>query len=137
MFSKHGVLMGATVALAMALSGCRLLDDFSPSTSESSSTASTMDASQWTFEYSPGMPGHPSTADNGWTFAFPNANGVHYLTTKSHPGSASAAISASISVETSGDPFFEYRTEPGNTCEAPATVRLYFQRRGDNMSGDG
>lgn len=96
-----------------------------------------MTASNWTFKYSPGMPTHPRASDGGWQFTFPNANGVGYLTTNQRPAFASASIRASIAVSTVGDPFFEYRTEAVNTCVSPATVRLFFQRRGDNMSGMG
>jgi hypothetical protein len=96
-----------------------------------------MDASDWTFESSPNMPRHPRAIGSGWQFDFPERQGVGYLTTRQKPASASQAIRASIAVETVGNPFFEYRTESFNTCPAPATVRLYFQRRGDNMSGTG
>ena len=83
------------------------------------------------------MPSSPSVSDVGWQFEFPTQNGVHYLTTSQHPASASTSISASIEVATIGTPFFEYHTEASNTCDAPASVRLFVQRRGDNMSGDG
>lgn len=96
-----------------------------------------MAADAWTFRYSPNMPAHPTGTAGGWRFAFPERNGVQYLTTSQRPASASESITATIAVETTGDPFFEYRTEPSNTCDAPATVRLFFQRRGDDMSGEG
>lgn len=96
-----------------------------------------MASSHWNFRYSPGMPSTPSASDNGWQFAFPTSNGVGYLTTSQRPPTASRSISASISMETTGSPFFEYRTEASNTCDRPAAVRLFFQRRGDNLSGQG
>lgn len=96
-----------------------------------------MAASDWAFKYSPNMPAHPRTAGSGWQFDFPDKNGVKYLTTAQRPTSASQSITAVILVETVGSPFFEYRTEASNTCPAPATVRLFFQRRGDDMSGNG
>jgi hypothetical protein len=83
------------------------------------------------------MPAHPRAAGGGWQFDFPITNGIKYLTTSQRPTSASQSIAASIAVDTVGNPFFEYRTEPSNTCEAPATVRLFFQRRGDTMTGSG
>ncbi len=96
-----------------------------------------MDASQWSFRFSPGMPARPSASGQGWMFVFPNANGVHYLTTAQKTSMPARTMSASIAIETTGSPVFDYHTEPGNTCDAPATVRLFFQRHGDNMSGDG
>ena len=96
-----------------------------------------MQASDWSFRYSPGMPANPAATDGGWQFSFPNRNGVEYLTTSAPPASASQSIIATIEIQTVGAPFFEYRTEAENTCETPATVRLFFQRHGDNMSGDG
>lgn len=96
-----------------------------------------MAASDWTFEYSPSMPRHPRAIGNGWQFEFPDKKAVGYLTTSQRPASASESMTASITIETAGNPFFEYRTEASNNCGGQATVRLYFQRRGDNMSGDG
>jgi len=96
-----------------------------------------MDASAWTFEYSPGMPLHPASNTAGWQFAFPTSDGVHYLTTRQAPRSASQFIGATIAVDTIGNPFFEFRTYPDNVCTKPATVRLFFQRLGDTGSGTG
>jgi hypothetical protein len=94
-----------------------------------------MAASKWTFQFSPGMPVSPSPAAEGWEFVFPNANGVHYLTTSQPTSMPAQSIAASFEIVTTGSPLFEYRTEPFNTCDVPATVRLFFQRRGDNLSG--
>jgi hypothetical protein len=96
-----------------------------------------MAASAWTFQYSPSMPLHPAAAGAGWQFSFPDARAVGYLTTNQRPASAADSIRAAISVETAGSPFFVFRTEDFNTCPGQATVRLYFQRRGDDMSGAG
>ena len=96
-----------------------------------------MAPSDWNFEYSPSMPSHPRAAGSAWQFEFPDKKAVSYLTTAQRPNSASQSITASITIETVGSPFFVYRTEAGNTCGGQATVRLYFQRRGDNMTGDG
>lgn len=96
-----------------------------------------MAASDWTFEYSPNMPRHPRDAGGGWQFDFPTKQGVGYLTTSQRPSSASQSIEAAITIETVGSPYFEFRTEAANTCPGQATVRLYFQRRGDDMSGRG
>lgn len=151
MSSKNGaavcnlrVAFAPWLALSLVVAGCGGKSPLAPaetsspsSESASASTSVSMAANKWDLAYSPGMAAHPADASNGWLFAFPARDGVHYLTTKHGPTSASQSITASITVETTGNPFFEYHTEPGNTCDAPATVRLYLQRRGDNMSGDG
>jgi hypothetical protein len=127
---------GATVLTAL-VAGCSAQSPLSPDAVVPASSAFSMAAADWTFESSPNMPRHPRSIGDGWQFDFPTERGVGYLTTRQKPASASQAIRASITVDTIGDPFFEYRTESSNTCAAPATVRLYFQRRGDNLSGNG
>ena len=129
-------------ALASVVTACRDGSPLSPaalawSQSVSSTGNLSMAASDWSFEYSPSMPRHPRTVGSGWQFEFPHKEAVGYLTTAQRPTSASQSITASITVETEGNPSFEYRAEAANTCGGQATVRLYFQRRGDNMSGVG
>ena len=135
--------VAAACVAAAGLAACGATPS-SPSTGSGSSaevaaagSSLSMASSQWTFRFSPGMPATPSPSDNGWQFAFPGSNGVHYLTTGQRPPTASQSITASIAIETTGSPFFEYHTEAANTCDSPAAVRLFFQRRGDDMSGDG
>jgi hypothetical protein len=38
---------------------------------------------------------------------------------------------------TSGNPTFQYRFNPNNTCDCAASARLYLQRIGDDLSGAG
>jgi hypothetical protein len=142
-FALHSRLGRAAVVSAAAA----IIAACGASPSEPSGTAASADmttgsslsmaSSQWSFRYSPGMPATPASSDGGWQFAFPNSNGVEYLTTAQHPPTASRSITASIAVETVGSPFFEYRTEAINTCDSPAAVHLFFQRHGDDMSGNG
>ena len=68
-------------------------------------------------------------------FPLPPAS-VHYVA-KPVTLSASGAVSATFTVATKGSPLFDYRTAPDNTCDRPATVRLFLQRRDDPMSGEG
>ena len=96
-----------------------------------------MSADAWSFKYSSPMPAHPRAADGGWQFDFPTVKSVGYLTTSQRPASATQSITAVIAVGVVGEPFFEYRTEAVNTCDVPATVRLFVQRKGDDMSGVG
>jgi hypothetical protein len=37
-------------------------------------------------------------------------------------------------IEMAGAPFFDCRTNPNNTCDKPASIRLYLQRRGNDMT---
>lgn len=100
-------------------------------------STTTPSASSWVIEYSPGMPSHPTASGAGWSFAFPNSpNHVDYVV---DPVSMAASnrISATVSVAVSGNPTFGYQTASNNTCIYPAHARLFFQERGDNMSGSG
>jgi hypothetical protein len=84
--------------------------------------------------YSVGMPASPSPAGRGWSFDFPystrDAGHVHYVTF--NPGSlrGKSAIVVRYRVEAKRDVKFV----PQETPDAPATVSLYFQRRGDDWS---
>ena len=93
--------------------------------------------SQWSFKFSPSMPKHPHGAGGGWQFDFPTQGHVGYLVTDQRVPSAASTITAVVSVNTIGDPFFDWRTEGFNTCPNPSTVRLFVQRKGDDMSGAG
>jgi len=94
----------------------------------------TMTPAAWVFQYSPNMPTSPSPHSEGWQFAFPPQNGVHYLV---HPvaGRFTTGASLAFRVERSdGAQLME--VEPCGGGNNPL-VRLFFQRRGDNLSGAG
>ncbi len=106
-----------------------------PGPPPSSSVVSlSMDAAAWQFQYSPGMPTSPSAYGNGWSFDFPAENGVHYLTQGSN-GKLGSAIAASVAVQRA-DGAALYEVQPCGDSNAPR-ARLYFQRRGDNLGGQG
>ena len=92
-----------------------------------------MNPDAWSFLYSPTMPAHPAAHPDGWSFDFPAQDGVHYLA-QPVSGYASEIARAKFRIETTGTPFFDWRTNPNNTCDNPATVRLYLQRRGDDLT---
>jgi hypothetical protein len=80
------------------------------------------------------MPPHPAADPIGWHFDFPGAPGsVHYVTTQVS-GYATNEINATINIETSFATIFDFHTAPDNTCDAPSSVRLFFQRKGDDMT---
>lgn len=78
---------------------------------------------------------------SGNSFDFPTAAGpntANYLTTTVN-GLKPGNISMDYTVSGTGNPVFDYRTNPNNTSGPgyPGTVRLFIQRAGDNMSGVG
>ena len=89
----------------------------------------TMDSEAWNFLYSPNMPAHPTARDaTSWEFNFPSRNGVHYLV-QPVIGRLGTRISARFVVERDG------RLVESDPCEgSQAAVRLFFQRRGDDLT---
>ncbi|MCW0198069.1 hypothetical protein [Sphingopyxis sp.] len=87
--------------------------------------------------YSQGMPLHPRPARGGWQFDFPAgsavAGHVHYVTFRSGPIAPDARISVRYRIDAPPGTRFVPQESPGR----PATVSLYFQRRGDNWSAKG
>lgn len=81
--------------------------------------------------YSKGMPLHPAPLGAGWAFDFPQADGVHYVTT-AVAGSAVGRTAMALRFQIDGNAQF-VATEG----DASARVRLHFQRRGDNWGGAG
>lgn len=97
-----------------------------------------MSATAWSFAYSAGVNG-PEQLAQGWKFTIPDCGGssvchVNYLTTAS-PVLTGKTLRASL--RASGSKQYVYKLKPDNTCDSPATARLYVQQSGDNMSGTG
>ena len=81
-----------------------------------------MQAEAWDFLFSPGMPEHPTKADDGWALSFPRYEGplpchapvardcpnVEYLTTEA--GALAVGQAISMTVVISGSPEFRYKT---------------------------
>jgi len=96
------------------------------------------DASRWLFQYGPGMPGSPELAAPGFKFALPTLPAsVHYLVAQiSRP--VAQTVKASFTFELSADAVLTAHMPNGsNPDDGVPGVRLYFQRRGDDMSGAG
>ena len=89
----------------------------------------TMNSEAWNFLYSPNMPAHPTARDaKGWEFSFPPRDGVHYLV-RPVIGRLGSRILATFVVERDG------RLVESDPCEGShAAVRLFFQRRGDDLT---
>lgn len=100
-------------------------------------------SSRWTISYSPGMPAAPESTGQGWAFAFPvgpeapGAASVHMVTTSATSLANSSVLTLAFTINESGDPTYQYKFAANNTCDTPANVSLYFQRKGDDMSGVG
>lgn len=95
-------------------------------------------AASWVIAYSPNMPAAPRPDAAGWTFDFPQVDGVHYVLTPVN-GYASTEMRVTFNITTVNNPLFDWRTNPDNTCgsppSTPATVRLFLQQVGDDMQG--
>jgi hypothetical protein len=86
--------------------------------------------------HSVGMPPAPApAARGGWSFDFPypneRAGHVHYLTTRTGSLLGRSRIVMRYRIDAAPGAVLTPRESPGS----PATLTLYFQRRGDNWSG--
>jgi hypothetical protein len=111
-----------------------------------------MDAASWDITYSPTMPAHPAASiGGGWYLDFPvGPDGhaawsapvipaVHYVTLPVALNlSGRTSLTAVLKIKTSGDPVFQFKLKSHNVClMPPASVSLFLQRAGDDMSGAG
>ena len=105
-------------------------------------------ATGWSIQYSPGMPSRPIAAGHGaWYFDFPTdpnypacvsnpdayCESVNYVT-NSYSGAATHQVSMTFQISTTGAPTFQYVMQSDNTCATTATVRLFLQRRNDDLT---
>jgi hypothetical protein len=61
---------------------------------------------------------------------------VHYVTTQYSLGATHSAMTAKIRLTFDPGTSFNYKMQPDNTCTTPANVRLFFQRKNDDMQGE-
>lgn len=101
----------------------------------------------WDIRFSPGQPNHPG---NGWVFAFPQNNSakcpgsncpaIHYVTTKAVTGKIALGqtLTATFTVTGVASVWNHITEKDGNTTGgSPASVRMFFQQKGDNLTGQG
>lgn len=92
-------------------------------------------ASGWTMSYSQGTSLSQSQGAI-WQFPFPSHPGHVNMVTK-RTGALSGQLTAVVE-ESEDNPAWFWKFDAGNTCSATLpTTSLYFQRAGDNMSGQG
>ena len=120
----------------LALAACQ--DDTPPPALSLPRGALSLDPVRWQIgpmidgrSYSPGMPSRPSADGSGWTFSFPEQDGVHYVTTPlSSSLTGCSAVRARFSINGPG------RLVP-TQGDPPARLRLFLQRSGDNFTAAG
>ena len=91
----------------------------------------------WGITWSSAMPDHPSPLNNGWSFDVPNGTGhVNYVVV---PFQATLPLEGKTISMTfrvvSTNPAYSAEVEAGESN--PASLHLFFQRAGDDWSGDG
>lgn len=122
----------ALVIMSGALLPACFGDESKPPPSSAAVVSISMDASRWVFQHSHNVPSSPrQSSSGGWEFDFPGSDGVHYLVTPVS-GRMPGAVAASMRVEKGTGAIFR-ESDP---CTDPhvAAVRLYFQRRGDDLT---
>ena len=109
-----------------------------PAPTPNAAVSVSLNADNWDIAYSQGVPPHPNAnPGGGWYFDFPvGKDGTHLVTTKVS-GYASSEMQATIEITASSGALFDFTKEPANTCPTPPASHLYFQRRGDDMTGYG
>ena len=127
-------LIFALAALCL-LAGCSGGGSSSPPSS--APIVLNMNASSWVFQYSPNMPGTPTQVGTGWLFNFPSVNGVHYLVQGGNGRIVGSGMSANVSITKTDGALFMEAQPCGDYNPMNAKFRFYFQRRGDDVSGQG
>ena len=130
-----------TALLWLLLIGCG-------SPNQQPSSRGSQSAPGWSILYSPGMPSRPTAGGSGtWYFDFPSdpnypacvsnpdtvCNSVNYVI-NSYSGPATHSVSMTFQIVTTGVPTFNYIMETDNTCVTAATVRLFLERKNDDLS---
>lgn len=114
--------------LATLLAGCSSGGSGPPATPKPFTVS--MVNTAWRFQHSPTMPAMPFAQPPGWVFDFPMQDGVHYLV---HSGAGYLGSKMSISYRVEGDGEL-VETQPCPGASSVPLMRLYFQRRGDDLT---
>lgn len=77
-------------------------------------------------------------ANGSYYFDFPVGSGSVNYVMLNDTAVLSKAVTANITVSTTGNPTFQYQLgDPSNTCVYPAHTRFMIQEKGDNFTGQG
>jgi len=89
----------------------------------------------WTIDYSRNVPPNPFQSGPHWFFGFPRKTGavsyIYYQNKK--PLAPNRKIFIKYQIEATNNAEFFYKTEPNNTCDVDASVRIILIR---NMYGE-
>jgi hypothetical protein len=108
-----------------------------------------MKASDWHFQFSPGMPAFPTVVEHGWSFAFPSKTkacpgyecpSVHYVVTRSPLLDIGQKVTMIGQIAASHNAMFNHLIEGADHNTAggmPSTCRPFLQEAGDNLFGRG
>ena len=125
---KKAVFIGATLTLISINAQAK---------SPAKSVVISMNAAYWNFLYGINTPVHPVAINaNSFYFYFPDISKgkgqVDYLTQNVSGPIVGTSLSTTITITTTGTPYFEYHTEANNTCVYSAHVRFYIQKEMTN-----
>lgn len=108
-----------------------------------------LDPSNWVLQHSPGLPIHPTAmTGGGWKITMPGwgaaptacnppnpaCPSLHYVVSPVNGALGGNYVTADFGVYADLQVTFSAKLKP-TACDAPAQVRLYFQRQGDDMLG--
>lgn len=83
--------------------------------------------------YSHGVPLHPVKTVDGWAIDIPSSDGVHYVTAPCASLEGKSRVSLHYRIEMADGVAIQPVTAP----VGPSMLTLYFERAGDNWSGEG
>jgi hypothetical protein len=122
----------AVLALLSCLVGCAFAGP--PNIPPQTANAVSLNSQDWYIYYSAGLPPHPSADIKGaWSFDFPSSvtgGHVNYVQTPFNATTTPHNVSVTFRVESSA-PQYEV-LDPGD--HPPATVHLFIEQQGDNLS---
>lgn len=123
------------LSLLTFLTGCGLVTSSAvPDIPPQQPNVVSLDPQNWYIFYSAGMPPHPSPdAEGAWSFEFPSANTgghVNYVQTPFNATTTPSGVTVTFKVESTAAQYVVI--DP--TDKPPATVRLFFEQKADDLT---
>jgi hypothetical protein len=120
------------LSLLSCLTGCGYSGP--PSIQPQQANVVSLDPQSWYIYYSAGMQPHPTTDIQGaWSFEFPSTETgghVNYVQTPFKTTSNPGSVTITFRIESTAPQYEEF--DPSD--HLPATVRLFFEQEGDDLS---